>query len=34
MFGGIEVADHDIGQLAFFFGDQVVFVAELAHDAG
>ena len=32
MFGGVEVADHHVGQLAFFLSHQVVFVAELAHD--
>ncbi len=34
MLGGVEIADHDIDQLALFFGDQIVLVTESANDIG
>ena len=32
MLGGVQITDHDIGELALFLGNQIVLVAKLAHD--
>ena len=34
MLRGVEIADHNVDQLALFLGDQIVFVTKLAHYVG